>query len=139
MTDVVLTRRERDVHRFNHRGKRPGIFGASIDAATGTELDRQAAVFGVKRERYRARWIPFMFITESDERLRRRVFLTYQKQSAPGPCVHNVWIGYDTGTKCDDCGEWLCWLDQSAARDVVRLTTETVEERKVRVASGGAR
>jgi hypothetical protein len=117
---AVRTHRERDAHRFNERGKRPGIYGESIDRASGTELDRQAAVFGVERDR-RKRWI---FVTrESDESLRGRVFMKYQRESAPAPCVHNVWIGYDTGTKCDDCGEWLCFYSKAEAAKIPTLNT----------------
>lgn len=105
MNDAVITRRERDADRCNHRGMQPGIYGNCIDSATGKELDRQAWVFGVRRNGARLfGWLlPWR---QSDEALRKRVFLAYRRKAAPGPCIHNVWCGYGDGTKCGDCGEW---------------------------------
>jgi hypothetical protein len=126
MKDVVITRRERDVHRLNYRHERPGIFGQCIDSATGKELDRQAAVFQAERERatlfgWRMPW------GQSDEALRRRVFLVYQIKDAPPPCIHNVWGGYDSGVKCLDCGEWLCWVSPGFAAKMILFVTNRTE------------
>ena len=126
MSEAVITRRERDTHWFNRRGLRPGIFGMSIDVATGKELDRQAAIFGVFRER--ARLFGFtMPWGQLDETLRKRVFLTYQGSAAPAACVHNVWCGYDTGTRCGDCGEWLYWVPRKQADKMHLFTTKLPE------------
>lgn len=124
MTDIVITRRERDAHRYNHRWQRGGIYGNSIDAAEGKELDRQAWVFGVRRNGARLfGWLlPW---PQRDETLRKRVYLAYQSKEAPGPCIHNVWCGYDDGTKCGDCGEWLCWVPSVAG---MRLFTTVLRK-----------
>lgn len=66
---------------------------------------------------------------EADEALRRRVFSAYQIRGAPSPCVHNVWVGYDTGTRCGDCGEWLCWVTRSNAERMELFITKLGEPR----------
>lgn len=125
----MITRRERDVARCNAQGYRPGIYGTCIDSASGKELDRQATVFGVKREP--ARWFGLaMPWWQSDEALRCRVFLAYQTKEAPAPCIHNVWCGYDDGTRCGDCGEWLCWVSLERAKRMVLFITVLAEPKK---------
>lgn len=120
MTVAVRTCRERDAAKYNVRGQRPGVYGERLDSSSGAELDRAAAIFGIERGR-RKRWL---WVTrESDEELRSRVFLKYQKESAPKPCIHNVWIGYDTGTQCGACEEWLCFLEPHEAAKIPTLNT----------------
>jgi hypothetical protein len=77
VSDIVITRRERDVHRYNRRWQRGGIYGNSIDSAAGKELDRQAWVFGVRRNGARLfGWLlPW---PQRDETLRKRAHLAYQ-------------------------------------------------------------
>jgi hypothetical protein len=125
--DVVVTIRERDVAASNRRGLRPGMFGNSIDAASGKELDRQAAIFSVKRERaslfgLRMPW------GQSDEALRSRIYLDYQSRGTPNLCVHNTWCGYADGVRCGDCGEYLVWVTRAQATTMCLFRTKLLEE-----------